>query len=114
MGIGNRIKQLRKEKGLSQEDFGNQLGVSRQAISKWELEEATPDTDNLVALSDYFNVSLEFLLRNQQVTQQEKIIVREVQPIVSSGCLKKGLLLVIAFVIGWFLLVLVCYQFLFV
>ena len=67
------------------------MKVSRQAISKWELGESTPDTDNLIALSDYYGVSLDYLLRHQEVPEvSEKVMVREVQPLISSGCLKKG------------------------
>jgi len=60
--IGVRILALRKERGLSQEDLATQLMVSRQAISKWELGESIPDTDNIVQLSRLFGVSTDFLL----------------------------------------------------
>ena len=51
MLLGEKLKKLRKARGLSQEQLADRLNVSRQAISKWELGESTPDTDNLVALS---------------------------------------------------------------
>jgi len=50
--IGNKIYELRKERGLSQEEPGNVLGVSRQSISKWELNAAQPSTDNIKTLCD--------------------------------------------------------------
>ena len=53
MLLGEKLKKLRKARGLSQEQLADQLNVSRQAISKWELGESTPDTDNLVALSHW-------------------------------------------------------------
>lgn len=60
--IANRLLQLRKEKGLSQEDLAAKLGVTRQAVSKWERAEAAPDTDNLLRLAKLYNVSLDTLL----------------------------------------------------
>ena len=62
MTIAQRITQVRKEQNLSQEAFGEALGVSRQAISKWELGTAAPDTDNIVRLSKFFQVPLEYLM----------------------------------------------------
>ena len=60
--IANRLVQLRKENGLSQEALAAKLGISRQAISKWERAEASPDTDNLIALAELYGMSLDALL----------------------------------------------------
>ena len=110
MLFGEKLKKLRKARGLSQEQLADELQVSRQAISKWELGESTPDTDNLVALSDYFGVSIDYLLRDKEVSDVfEKVTVREVQPIVSSGCLKKGVIGFILFVIGWIFVICLVY-----
>jgi len=62
MILGAKIQRLRKEKGMSQEQLAAQLTISRQAISKWELGEAMPDTDNIVQLSKLFDVSTDYLL----------------------------------------------------
>lgn len=62
MTIGQRIAQKRKELGLSQESLGNQLGVSRQSIYKWESDAALPEIDKLIALSRLFGVSVGWLL----------------------------------------------------
>ena len=62
MTIGQRIAQKRKELGLSQESLGNQLGVSRQSIYKWEADSALPEVDKLIALSRLFGVSVGWLL----------------------------------------------------
>ena len=64
--IANRLQQLRKEKGLSQEQLAEALGISRQAVSKWERAESSPDTDNLICLAKLYNVSLEDLLNTDQ------------------------------------------------
>lgn len=60
--MGERIKKLRSERGLSQEQLAELLGVSRQAVSKWERVEASPDTDNLIALAELYGVSLDELV----------------------------------------------------
>ena len=52
MTIGNRIAELRKAKGFTQEYVADQLGVSRQAVSKWEQDQTSPDTKNLIALAE--------------------------------------------------------------
>ena len=62
MTIGQRIAQQRKELGLSQEALGDQLGVSRQSIYKWESDAALPEIDKLIALSRLFGVSVGWLL----------------------------------------------------
>lgn len=61
MTIGNRISALRKEHSYSQEYVASRLGVSRQAVSKWETDQSAPDTYNLIALAELFNVSVEYL-----------------------------------------------------
>ena len=60
--LGNRLAELRKQHGLSQEELADQLGVSRQAVSKWERGEASPDTDNLIELARIYGISLDELL----------------------------------------------------
>ena len=64
MTLGEKITGLRKKRGLSQEELAITLGVSRQAVSKWETEEAKPDTDKIVALAEYFEVTTDWLLRD--------------------------------------------------
>jgi len=62
MTTGQRIAQKRKEQGLSQEGLGEQLGVSRQAIYKWESDASLPEIDKLITLSKIFSVSVGWLL----------------------------------------------------
>ena len=61
--IANRSVNLRKKNGLSQEELAAKLGLSRQAVSKWERAEASPDTDNLICLAKLYGVSLDELLK---------------------------------------------------
>lgn len=66
MTIGERITQIRKEQGLSQEAFGDTLGVSRQSISKWEADQNIPDVDKLIAISKKYGVSVGWLLGTEE------------------------------------------------
>ena len=58
----NRLYELRKKNGLSQEELADKLGISRQAVSKWERAEASPDTDNLILLAKLYGITLDELL----------------------------------------------------
>jgi transcriptional regulator with XRE-family HTH domain len=76
--IANRLVELRKKSGLSQEELAAKLGLSRQAVSKWERAEASPDTDNLICLAKLYGVSLDHLLNTNEsiddiVKEQVKI-----------------------------------------
>lgn len=63
--IANRLVNLRKSNNLSQEALAEKLGISRQAVSKWERAEASPDTDNLILLARLYGVSLDELLKTE-------------------------------------------------
>jgi transcriptional regulator with XRE-family HTH domain len=54
MEFGNKLYEMRKEKGLSQEELASRLEVTRQTVSKWELGDSTPDLDKLVLLAELF------------------------------------------------------------
>lgn len=71
MTVGQRIAQKRKELGLSQEGLGEQLGVSRQAIYKWESDASLPEIDKLVTLSRIFSVPVGWLLGVEEKPQEE-------------------------------------------
>jgi len=64
--IANRLVQLRKQNNLSQEELASKIGISRQAVSKWERAEASPDTDNLILLAKLYNISLDELLKTEE------------------------------------------------
>ena len=70
MSIGNRISELRKKKGYTQEYIAEQLGVSRQAVSKWEQDQTCPDTKNLITLSDLLESTVEYLTTGKTTTAQ--------------------------------------------
>jgi len=73
MTLGEKIQILRKQHGMSQEQLGAMMAVSRQAISKWEVGESIPDVDNIVQLSDIFNVSTDYLLKNGGIVNESHI-----------------------------------------
>lgn len=62
MTTGQKIQALRKQRGLTQEQLAQRLGVSRQAVSRWELDESLPETANLLPLGEVLGVSLDILL----------------------------------------------------
>ena len=66
MTIGERLYNLRKEKGLSQEDLANELGVSRQTVSKWETGESSPDFDKIIPLCNYYGITSDELLSGKK------------------------------------------------
>ncbi len=73
MNLSDRIQYLRKVRGISQEGLAEQLGVSRQAVSKWESEQSMPDLDKIISMSDYFEVTTDYLLKGiEPVVQKEE------------------------------------------
>ena len=66
MNLGEKIYKLRKEKGLSQEALAELVGTTRQAISKWENNQGYPETEKLLMLSNVFEVSIDFLLKDEK------------------------------------------------
>lgn len=73
MNLSDRIQYLRKVRGISQEVLADQLGVSRQAVSKWESEQSMPDLDKIISMSDYFEVTTDYLLKGvEPVVQKEE------------------------------------------
>lgn len=68
MTLGEKIFRLRTERGFSQETFGEKLGVSRQSVSKWETDQSVPELDKIVAISEFFGVSTDYLLKETEET----------------------------------------------
>lgn len=72
MNIGDKIFNLRKAKGYSQEDIANKLKVSRQTVSKWETNQSMPDFDKIVPLCDIFEISTDEFLKDKIISEKEK------------------------------------------
>lgn len=64
--IGTRIKELRKIKNISQEELANELSVSRQTISKWESDIVSPDINNIEMISNFFEVSTDYIINGKE------------------------------------------------
>lgn len=66
MSFQEKLQVLRRERGLSQENLAESIGISRQAIAKWESGKSYPDVNNLIQLSDLFKVSIDKLVRDEE------------------------------------------------
>lgn len=77
MTLGEKLQQLRKAQKMSQEELASKITVSRQAVSKWELNEAIPDTENIIQLSKILGVSIDFLLNDEIESVKEIPVVKE-------------------------------------
>lgn len=69
--IAQRLAEMRRKKGYSQEELAEKLGLSRQAVSKWERAESSPDTDNLIALARLYGTSLDELLAIEPIIEDD-------------------------------------------
>lgn len=74
MNLADRIQYLRKKKGISQEELADQMLISRQAVSKWESGLSAPDLEKIVMLSDYFEVTTDYLLKGVEPKVEERIV----------------------------------------
>ena len=95
MELSNRILQARKALGLSQEQLAEQIGVSRQSISKWETGQSAPELDKLVALSQVFGISTDELLGNSRLANADHPSARPVNDYVQMNLLRRF------FTMGW-------------
>ena len=79
----NRLADLRKTNGFSQEELAEKIGVSRQAVSKWENGESSPDTDNLIALASLYGITLDELVNGPKPNEEK--VEPEIEVIDSDG-----------------------------
>ena len=75
MSIGERVSTLRKERDISQGQLADALGVSRQAVSKWENDQSSPDTIKLIKLAEVLDTEVEYLASGRKATYKEPAIV---------------------------------------
>lgn len=79
MNFSEKVQKLRKDKNISQEDLAEIMNVSRQAVSKWESGQSMPDIYKLVEISNYFKVSIDYLLKDEnEVLQKSALEIKEV------------------------------------
>ena len=72
MSLGERLYELRKKKGLSQEEVAEKLNVTRQSVSKWETDESKPDFDKIVPICELYEISTNELLNGTKEEKEEK------------------------------------------
>ncbi len=77
MNIADRIQHLRKTKGISQEELADKIGVSRQAVSKWESEQSMPDVEKIILMSEFFEVTTDYLLKGIEPIPNEFVPAKE-------------------------------------
>ena len=71
--LSGKLKELRTEAGLTQEQVAEKLGVTRSAIARWESGKGIPDISNLILISDYFNISLDEMIKGDDAVQKKII-----------------------------------------
>ena len=81
MDFGDKLKQYRLKEGLSQEQLAEKIGVSRQAITKWETKRGLPDVENMIILAEIFKLTLDELVLEEVKKQEEKPTVFESETI---------------------------------
>ncbi len=89
--FGERIYNLRKKSGLSQEEFADKLGVSRQAVSKWETGQSVPDSEKAAAIGAYFGVSLDWLINGVEAADEPQSATVPEAPEVKPARKKSGI-----------------------
>lgn len=88
MNFSEKLKEIRKNEGLSQEQLAEKIGVSRQAITKWETGKGLPDVENMVIIAEIFKTTLDELLRDSAVRQEQKTPVYTSETIYDIDCEK--------------------------
>ncbi len=94
MTLGEKIQQLRKVSGLSQEQLAEMVGVSRQAISKWETDQSSPEIEKVLLLSKAFSISTDELL-GSGITLNAEVSAPQLNDIIQSNTMKRQ------FTVGW-------------
>jgi transcriptional regulator with XRE-family HTH domain len=104
MNLADRIQSLRKTKGISQEELADNIGVSRQAVSKWESEQSTPDLDKVIIMSEYFDVTTDYILRGIEPVKNSEdrgnVIASKILYLASTALIIIGLLCAFA---SWYI-----------
>lgn len=88
MNFSEKLKEIRKNEGLSQEQLAEKIGVSRQAITKWETGKGLPDVENMVIIAEIFKTTLDELFRDSAVKQKQETPVYTSETIYDIDCEK--------------------------
>lgn len=98
MNLADKIQRERKRHGLSQETLAQQVGVSRQSVSKWEAGQSQPELDKVVALSEVFDVTTDYLLKDTIESSEKPIPPEQVDQMLSQR--KTGMGFWVGFILG--------------
>lgn len=91
MSFGGRLKRLREELDLTRAELAEKIGIKYYTLSKYETDERFPDKETLIMLSDYFNVSLDFLLGKTDIrNQKEEDILKDILNSIAKALRDKG------------------------
>ena len=104
MNLGEKLKERRKQAGLSQEQLAERLNVSRQAIIKWETNKGIPDIANLIAISDEFGLSLDKLIKDDVAVKKQ---------IIADSSAKKWHILMIVYlaaIVAYIVYIVICHK----
>ena len=97
MNISEKIRTLRKSKGMSQEELAGQVNISRQAVSRWENGTALPDADNIVQLSKLFGVTTDYLLMDSYESDEDSPKIKENNKILHANLTSLAIILQVNF-----------------
>lgn len=105
MNLSEKIFNLRKQQGMSQEKLAEQLNVSRQAVSRWEMGSAQPDASNVLQLSKLFGVTTDYLLNDDYESDSDVPVVRKTEAAANQKIKKIiGVCIIIGGVLGNFII----------
>lgn len=110
MKFKDKLVEERKSRGLSQEQLADKLGVSRQAISRWEAGNALPDVYNLKRISELFDISADYLLNDDCMQESDIKIVKNIQKNNERKLYRLSLFLILFGFIGIFILIILSSQ----
>lgn len=103
MKFNEKLIELRKKKGMSQEELGYELNVTRQTVSKWELGQTTPEMDKLVEISKFFGISLDELTNNQEnkeeINNEDQDVISNTNGLNKKMIDKRGILIILIVVL---------------
>ena len=97
MNVSEKIRTLRKSKGMSQEELAGQVNISRQAVSRWENGTALPDADNIVQLSKLFGVTADYLLIDSYKSDEDSPKIKENNKILHANLTSLAIILQVTF-----------------
>lgn len=110
MGFGEKLVEERKSRGLSQEQLADELGVSRQAISRWEAGNALPDVSNLKRISELFEISTDYLLNDDCMQESDIKVVKNIRKNNERKLYSLSLFLILFGIIGISILIILSSQ----